>query len=818
MKSTSRTLIAILLLIAMLLPLSACSFVRPQPEETPAAAETAAPTAEPTPEPTPYEVPADLPLRISEVMPSNKATIVSDSLFSDWVELYNAGDEPITLKNVSLCCGTDSCLLGEGMLGAGEYLIVFCDGSGLPGHADFSIAKEGESLALRTDRGAVLDEFELPACEADRSACRAGDGSIYVTAMATPGYENTAAGYERRQSELVCNSPLQISEVMVFRQFGNSPKGVGSDWVELKNVSGAELQLSDYYLSDSIKDSLSYRLPERVLAAGEYALIYCDGSADGGEYAPFKLSSKREHLYLSRADGAIVDYVLLENIPYGSSYGRTEGAGGFFYLSAPTPGAANGSGVRRVAEKPVLLSGEGVFNDVDTVEVVLSAPGEIHYTTDGSLPTASSPVYTAPLQFSATGVLRAISIEPGCLTSEVLNASFIINEHHTLPVVSLIADPDQMLSRSGMYYDIKHEIEIPGAVELFEEDGSFSISCGIKLHGAVSKAVSGKKSMKLCFRSRYDGDLEYDLFGNGVTEFSSILLRHPAEDQMSTYLRDILIHDMAKQCFPALPFLDYKFSVLYINGQYWGIYGIREAHSADHFANHYGYDADTVSSWKRLWDKSTVVGQACEFALYNNMADEDNFNRVAQNLDMDSLIAWTILQAWCANYDCNPSNVRYYYSTTDNLMRFALSDLDLGMFTYDLFDVPLVGSVNGGVRNNYDFNILARQVFANRNYQLRMAQALSDAFHGAMSDENVAAMIEGYRATLSPEVARDLKRWFPGMSEAESVNTWNILVNRLRDYAVSNGGRQRQMIDSFIAHTKPRFTQEEIAYYFGDLM
>ena len=153
MKSTSRTLIAILLLIAMLLPLSACSFVRPQPEETPAAAETAAPTAEPTPEPTPYEVPADLPLRISEVMPSNKATIVSDSLFSDWVELYNAGDEPITLKNVSLCCGTDSCLLGEGMLGAGEYLIVFCDGSGLPGHADFSIAKEGESLALRSHRG-----------------------------------------------------------------------------------------------------------------------------------------------------------------------------------------------------------------------------------------------------------------------------------------------------------------------------------------------------------------------------------------------------------------------------------------------------------------------------------------------------------------------------------------------------------------------------------------------------------------------------------------------------------------------------------------
>ena len=185
---------------------------------------------------------------------------------------------------------------------------------------------------------------------------------------------------------------------------------------------------------------------------------------------------------------------------------------------------------------------------------------------------------------------------------------------------------------------------------------------------------------------------------------------------------------------------------------------------------------------------------------------------------MDSLIGWTILQAWCANYDCNPSNVRYYYSSTDNLMRFALSDLDLGMFTHDLFDVPLYGSVNDGVRNNYDFNVLARKVFANRGYQLRMAQALSDAFHGAMSDENVVAMIEGYRETLSPEVRRDMARWYGGMSEDDAVNSWNILVDRMCDYVTWNQGRARQVIDSFVAHTSPRFTQEEVDYYFGDLL
>lgn len=820
MKQTSRFLISVLLLACIIVSLGACSILPAEQDGPPAAQETAPtaePTAEPTPEPTPYVVPEDLTLRISEIMPSNKATIASGNLFPDWVELQNTGSEPISLKSVYLCCGTDSYELGEEELGAGEYLVVFCDDSGLPGHASFSISKEGEALALRTDRNVILDEIEIPACDADRSVCRNEDGSVFVTAMTTPGYANSTAGFDQRQSELACDSPLQISEVMVYKQFGNSPKGVGSDWVELKNVSGSDVNLADYYLSDSAKDRLAYRLPEQVLPSGAYALIYCDGTADGGVYAPFKLDSQRDHLYLSRADETLCDYVLLERIPYGYSYGRAEGSGSFTYMQSPTMGAPNVEGVRRVAEKPVLLGREGVFEDVESVEIVLSAQGEIHYTTDGSAPTESSPVYTGPMSVSSTSVLRAINVEPGCITSDILNLSFIINEHHTLPVVSLMTDPSAM-SRSGMYYDVDREIEVPGAVEFFEEDGSFSINCGIKLHGAVSKKVSGKKSLKLCFRSRYDGNLEYNLFDNGVTDFDSIMLRHPAEDQMSTYLRDILIHDMAKQCFPSLPFLDYKFSILYINGEYWGIYGVREAHSATHFANHYGYNADTVSSWKRLWDRNTVVGQACEFALYNNLTDEENFNRVAQNLNMDSLIAWTILQAWSANYDCNPSNVRYYYSTTDNVMYFGLSDLDLGMFTYDLFDVPLYGSVNAGVRNNYDFNILARKVFANRNYQLRMAQALSDAFHGAMSDENVAAMIEGYRSVLSPEVARDVRRWFPGWNEQDAVATWNILVDRMVDYAVRNGGRSRQMIDSFIAHTSPRFTQEEIAYYFGDLM
>jgi len=825
MKRVTRVLFSFLILLGMLLELAACGFSAPTESVVPDSGESAgAQNTEETPasepEATPYAVPADLPLVISEVMPSNKATLAVDGAFPDWVELKNAGSETIRLTDVYLCRGADSYPLGDGELEPGAYLLVCCDGAEGEGHAPFVISKEGDALSLRTAGGDTLDEFAVPACEADRSACRAEDGSITVTSQPTPGFDNSHDGYVQRQESLVCDSPLQINEVMVFNMWYPGPNGNCYDWVELKNVSDSAIDLSEYYLSPSGKDRLAFRLPAQTLGSGELITINFVGdlSFDDAVHTIMGLNAVQDQLYLSRADGTLMDYAVLLDIPYHGSYGRMDGSNGFFFFPTPTRDAQNAGGLRRVADKPVLLGEEGVFNGVESVTVELSADGEIHYTTDGSVPTLSSPLYSGPFSVSATTVVRAVNFESGCIESEPLNLSYIINENHSLPVVSLMADPEGMLSQSGMYYDIDNEVEIPGAVEFFEEDGSFSISCGIKLHGVVSKKVSGKKSMKLCFRSRYEGDLHYDVFGNGVTDFAYLLLRHPAEDHMSTYLRDILIHEMAEQCFPALPYLDHKFSILYINGQYWGIYGIREAHSADHYANHYGFDADTVSSWKRLWDRSTDVGQACEFVLANDMTNADNYAHACEYIDMDSVIAWTILQAWCANTDCNPSNVRYYYSTDDHRLHYALSDLDLGMFSYDMFDVPLWGSVNSGVRNNYDFNILTRQLMANRDFQLRMAEMLSDALHGGMSDENVLAMLDGFYNELLPEVPRDLARWFPGMSDADALNSWIYLVDQLREYVTRNGGRSRQIIDSFINHTKPRLTQEEIDYYFGDLL
>lgn len=824
--------IALLLAFALLLPLAACS-VTPLETETPApdAESAAAPTQEsgtPTPVPespaptaAPAPEPVYLPLSINEVMSSNKATIADEAgLFPDWVELYNYGTEPVSLSGLRLRVnGGEPWPLPARTLADGEYLLIFCDGSASGEmHSSFTLPKEGAALRLETAEGALVEQFDLPACTGDRSMLRDEDGRVQFCDYPTPGYDNSMAGYEKLQAARRCDSPLQINEVMVYNKWLLNRGGSYYDWVELKNVSGGELSLGDYYLSDSGSDRAKYRLPNATLAPGDTALIYCSGGKATGDWdAPFALSAERDQLYLSRADGTLCDYTTLFGIPIGGSYGRMDAENGFFLFESPTPGAENAAGVRRRAETPVLLGRDGVFDGVESVVVTLSAPGEIRYTTDGSRPNLDSEPYTGPLSLSQTTVLRAVCFEPGTLVSKPLELSYIINEGHTLPVVSLMAAPGDLFGGGGLYSNPNLDIEREGCVKFFENGQGFTMECGVKLHGATSKLAQEKKSFKLCFRSRYEGELHYDLFENGVCDFSSILLRAAQESTYSTLMRDNIVHQLAIRSFPALPAQDYKYAALYINGRYWGVYNIREAHSDEHYAYHYGYDPDTVTQWKEVWDKTGPMGDICRFALNNNMANDDNYNQVAEHLNIDSVIGWIVLQAWCSNHDCNPPNARFYYSTEDEKMSYALVDLDLGMFEYDLLDVPLKGSIVDGSRYSYAFNALARKLMENKQFQRRAAELLSEALHGPMADENVLAMINAMADELRPEIARDRQRWAKG-GEGDTVEFWEHgfqMVDYLRDYVTRKNGRAKQLISSFLSHTS--LSAEEIEKYFGDI-
>ena len=97
--------------------------------------------------------------------------------------------------------------------------------------------------------------------------------------------EDLKSRIEQVLSEILSEMSEMMSEIMsvILSEIlseNNSvlPDSLGrySDLIELTNVSDEPLLLSDYYLSDSLRERFRYRLPAQTLLPGAYLLVWCD--------------------------------------------------------------------------------------------------------------------------------------------------------------------------------------------------------------------------------------------------------------------------------------------------------------------------------------------------------------------------------------------------------------------------------------------------------------------------------------------------------------------------------------------------------------
>jgi Chitobiase/beta-hexosaminidase C-terminal domain len=77
---------------------------------------------------------------------------------------------------------------------------------------------------------------------------------------------------------------------------------------------------------------------------------------------------------------------------------------------------------------PVFSPAAGSYNSVQTVSITdVTAGAAIYFTTDGTVPTASSTLYTGPITVSSTETLMAVAIAPGYVSSTVETAAYTIS-------------------------------------------------------------------------------------------------------------------------------------------------------------------------------------------------------------------------------------------------------------------------------------------------------------------------------------------------------------------------------------------------------
>lgn len=775
-------LLYVLFIVLLCVSLAACGKSQPAPEATPVP--TAAPTPQPTPEPTPYISPDADKIKISELMVKNDATLLdSDGEFSDWFELVNTSDSPVSLAGWRVSDGEDKSVWSfpDVTIDAGGYLLVFAsskESAGTELHASFSLS-EDETLYLYAPENYLADSAPNVSTMADHSSVRRADGSFEDCIWPTPGYSNDAEGYELFCAAHAAASPLVINEVMVYNDsYNRQPDGEYYDWVELKNVSEEPIMLAEYYLSDDKDNPMLWQLPERYLDPGALLVVHCSGNSDLSTsdtvHSNFSLNSTSERLYLtSAAQQRVTDYVWLHDIFKDWTVGRMDGQSGFFYLSSPSPWSGNrGNAYRYISDQPVSLGEDGIYNDVTSVSVELEGSGRIFYTTDGSRPDESSAEYTEPITLDKTTVIRAINVQDGAAPSRAITLSYIINENHTLPVLSLSTDSPSTFS--GIYYGKRKYYEIPANISYFEDGSSFNIDCGLKMKGWTS-LENPKKSMGVSFRGCYGDDmLDYDIFGSDVTEFSSLSIR-AGQDYPLAIIRNELFQELCLEMGDNVPTQNSKYCILYLNGSYYGIYCLKEDFSKQYYASHNGVKKSDVTMLKSPVALSSAVYQEVfQFCRDNDMSLDENYDHICSVLDIDNVVDWFLIEGYTANSDVN-GNMRYFKLNDGGKWQIAFYDLDW-TFNYASNCFTNITDSNREVQVSQ----LINRLLTNARFREQLLSRYSELVSTTLSNEHVLAKIDELQALLEPEVPRERDQW------GSDVDGWHYRLDELRSFITNN--------------------------------
>lgn len=767
--------------------------------------------AEPSPvTPTPFvdeSLDADK-IRISELMSKNRTCLMDEyGNFPDWIEIENYSDETVDLSGWTISDkeDNDGWQLPSVELASGERLIIYADGkdrqNGL--HTDFSLS-QGESVHLFNAHGYQVCSAPCLSDEADASVSLNEEGIYEQSIYPSPGYPNGFEYFQQWQCSRFAAGPLQIQRAAVDNQ---SADVYGADWVEIKNISDESVMLSDYYLSDDHNDYKLWQFPGRTLAPGHSIIVCCDDQLWDTELviASFSLDSVNEQVYLSNADAQLIDYVSLQNIPYDCSYGRLDGQDGWFYFYGSTPYKDPGVGYRRVSETPVALGADGVFNGVDSVSVGFQGNGKIYYTTDSDLPTPDSKLYKEPFDVSKTCIVRAICVEEGAMPSRALTLSYIINEEHSLPVVSLVSDDS--FEFNWMYDGGFKDFELPGSVSLYEEGSSFTMPCGIKMHGATSLTLA-KKNMSLRFRGSYgQEELNYDVYGGGVTKFTNFVLRS-GQDYFHAIIRNELGQNLCLASSEDLITQRSKYCVLYVDGQYSGIYNLMEKANEQHYANLAGVSRDSVTVEEAEFPEwSDLYNEVFKFCYENDMSIDENYEHFCSVMDVNSLIDWMVLEGFCANADLTYGNLRYCRSLeNDSKWRLMFYDLDaaFGSPTNNFYNILFADSLYSRNYGRLINTLLVNEDFVD-SFLSRAAELLSTT----LTNEKVVAEIDRLAAIIEPEVARDYGRF--GMD----YSNWQNSIRNLKEYFYQ-WDWPKHNVDALCELLD--LSDEQREHYFGELL
>jgi gliding motility-associated-like protein len=602
-----------------------------------------------------------------------------------------------------------------------------------------------------------------------------------------------------------------FAQSVVINEFSAANFSVAQeDWIELYNTTGSNIDLSGYYLSDKEDKPTKWMFPAgSIINANDFLLIYASGknTVIGTEYhTNFKITQTQnsEGVYFADNNGNIIDNNPID-IPNqaDNSQGRTtDGAATWSFFLIPTPGKSNTSPAKLAyAETPNIKPASGGYSGSVDVSIEVADPTlSIYYTTNGNAPTTASTLYTAPFTVNATTVVRAIAVSPNTNIpfSFIETNTYLIDEVHSVKVLSIAGNQvDDLLDGDWLKPFGSFELFDENQIKIAETSGEFNE------HGNDSWAYP-QRGFDFISRDQfgYDYAVKHKIFKTSNRDkFQRLIIKAAANDNYPfsgggldpAHIRDAYVHHLAQVGGMELDCRSYEPCVLYLNGEYWGVYEIREkvddADFTDYYFDQDEYDIDFIQTWGGTWAAYGDFNDWTSlhnFILTNDMADPANYKYVTDRFNVNSLTDYVILNTQIVCKDWLNWNTAWWHGKKDAGVkwRYALWDMDATFGHY----VNYTGIPNEDPDANPCDPV--QQLMADPEGHLAMLDALlkNEDFHNTyinrytnynnslFSCEVMLSILDSLVARIEPEMQRHVDKW--GGSKAG----WMGGVNQLRDF------------------------------------
>ncbi|MCO5248182.1 MAG: CotH kinase family protein [Chitinophagales bacterium] len=639
-----------------------------------------------------------------------------------------------------------------------------------------------------------------------------------------------------------------------------------SDWIELYNTGDEEINLENYYLSDSKKNIFKWQFPSVYIPAKGYVIVFAsskDRYTQNGEiHTNFKIDQDGESLSLSNQSGLLVDSVSVPFLNKDFVYARLpNGVGNWQISDIPTPSKVNIPSSDFI-QAPIFSDESGFYNN--NFKLKLSHPDAgavIIYTIDGSEPSVehiNGQIYTYKNEYKETlldksgdllegkyqslvyqgdiniqeivqrgnsianisttynahptyfptynlpkcAIIKAIAYKDG-IESEVISHTYFIENEQTfsnpISIVSISTNDTHFFdfdngiyvagvdfedwrkkdalspvnpSRPANYNRRGRENEFPLTFEMFESQTKSKVlqqTLGFRTQGKSTR-IQPQKGIKLYARDEYGkSKLKYSFFPNDENpsykrlDMRSLYGRRFGDSFFSAMVRHLKMDVRIDRPI-----------ITYLNGEYFGMFELKERFDEFYLERKYGVDKDKVDiiSNNSIVEAGTInnYNQMINFVKKNPLTNNQNYEDVKGMIDIENYIDYNVAEIFSGNTDWITNNVSCWRYQSDGInnqtsyghdgkWRWMLFDLD---YAFGLVDKTLCtnNTLSTAIGNGkQDYQILLSNLMKNQDFKANFISRFADLLNTTFLPDRLLNIIEQQSSVLRPYIDDHIKRW-----------------------------------------------------------